>query len=489
MAYPTAEIPVDGRITSLTALTSGLTGSEVIEIVAPGNAEEGNNYQVTLQMLSDFFTLGTNTPVVVSIQTPLIGPLTDGTTALQITKADLTTGVMIFDTLNSRVGINKTPGAFDLDINGALSVGSTLTLGGNVVSNLLFTDNTYDIGAPGATRPHAGYFGTSITVGAGLAITSSGPGGALTAAAYATYAGPYLPLAGGTLTGPLVLSAGTTTNKPLQFQLGTLLTLPLAGTIEFLTDAYYGTITTGSARKTFAFLESPSFTTPTLDVATATRLGIGQAADPTIALAVTGAILSSGTISVSTVASIQSNGNFITNAGGFLVQHDGAVTLATGASLDTILSRAGSATWQLGNIDAASPVAQTFRVQSVVAGTAAANGANWTLIGSLPTGTGTSGDIILKTGVKTGSGTTQGTPTTALTIKGETLATVFAGLAIAPTVQHTGVAVGSLPTPVTGMVASVTDSLTPVAGVAVSAGGSAKALVWYNGANWIVVAA
>lgn len=83
-------------------------------------------------------------------------------------------------------------------------------------------------------------------------------------------------------------------------------------------------------------------------------------------------------------------------------------------------------TLQLGAADAAVAVAQTLRVQSVVAGTAAANGANWTLIGSLPTGTGTSGDIIIQTGVKTGSGTTQGTATTALTIKGETQAITIA---------------------------------------------------------------
>lgn len=71
---------------------------------------------------------------------------------------------------------------------------------------------------------------------------------------------------------PVLLSAGSTTNKPLQFQSGSLLTAPVAGVVEFLTDAYYGTITTGAARKTFAFLESPSFTTPTLGVATATSL-------------------------------------------------------------------------------------------------------------------------------------------------------------------------------------------------------------------------
>lgn len=102
----------------------------------------------------------------------------------------------------------------------------------------------------------------------------------------------------------------------------------------------------------------------------------------------------------------------------------------TGGGVLTISSAllTGPATGVLqhGAADAAVAVAQTLRVQSVVAGTAAANGANWTFIGSLPTGTGTSGDIIIQTGVKTGSGTTQGTATTALTIKGETQAITIA---------------------------------------------------------------
>lgn len=34
--------------------------------------------------------------------------------------------------------------------------------GGTMVGNIIFTDNTYDIGASGATRPRTGYFGTSI---------------------------------------------------------------------------------------------------------------------------------------------------------------------------------------------------------------------------------------------------------------------------------------------------------------------------------------
>lgn len=91
-----------------------------------------------------------------------------------------------------------------------------------------------------------------------------------------------------------------------------------------------------------------------------------------------------------------------------------------------ILTSPGAGSIKLGAADAAAPIGQILAVQSVVAGTAAANGANWTLIGSLPTGTGTSGDIIIQTGVKTGSGTTQGTPTTALTIKGETQTVLIA---------------------------------------------------------------
>lgn len=62
--------------------------------------------------------------------------------------------------------------------------GTSVTITGE---GLLFSaDNLKDIGAAGATRPRAGYFGTSITIGAGSAITSSGAGGALTSLAYTT---------------------------------------------------------------------------------------------------------------------------------------------------------------------------------------------------------------------------------------------------------------------------------------------------------------
>lgn len=79
--------------------------------------------------------------------------------------------------------------------------------GGTLTGGLLFTDNTYDIGAAGATRPRAGYFGTSVTIGAGAAITSSGAGGALGTGAFATIAN-YATLAAPTFTGTVVIGAG-----------------------------------------------------------------------------------------------------------------------------------------------------------------------------------------------------------------------------------------------------------------------------------------
>lgn len=99
-----------------------------------------------------------------------------------------------------------------------------------------------------------------------------------------------------TPTALLQLSAGTIAagTAPLKFTSGPLLTTPEAGAVEFLTDAYYATITTGPARKTFAFLESPAFTTPNIGVAVATSIAVGTS--PATALLHLGA----GTIAVGT---------------------------------------------------------------------------------------------------------------------------------------------------------------------------------------------
>lgn len=97
-------------------------------------------------------------------------------------------------------------------------------------------------------------------------------------------------------TAVLHLRSGTTaaSTAPLKFTSGSLLTTAEAGGVEFLTDAYYGTITTGAARKTFAFLESPTFTTPVLGVASGTSVSLSG----TVSLANTGGAAASGQLTL-----------------------------------------------------------------------------------------------------------------------------------------------------------------------------------------------
>jgi hypothetical protein len=66
-----------------------------------------------------------------------------------------------------QVALQNTSVAFSaLNVTGNTTLGDasadTVTVNGTVASNLIFTDNTYDIGASGATRPRTGYFGTSV---------------------------------------------------------------------------------------------------------------------------------------------------------------------------------------------------------------------------------------------------------------------------------------------------------------------------------------
>lgn len=69
-----------------------------------------------------------------------------------------------------------------LSVTGNTTLGDaaadSVTVNGTITSNLIFTDNTYDIGASGATRPRSLFLGSNITAGgsinAGNVITSSG---------------------------------------------------------------------------------------------------------------------------------------------------------------------------------------------------------------------------------------------------------------------------------------------------------------------------
>ena len=154
----------------------------------------------------------------------------------------------------------------------------------------------------------------------------------------------------------LHIKAGTATasTAPIKLTSGTLLGTAEAGAIEFLTNAFYGTITTGPTRKTFAFLESPSFTTPNIGVASGTSLeatgliksssataGIGYAAGAgdaqtqgtskatTVTInAICGTITThNATLNAATIVSFQVTNSAVAATDVVIVNHDSGGTL------------------------------------------------------------------------------------------------------------------------------------------------------------------
>lgn len=147
-------------------------------------------------------------------------------------------------------------------------------------------------------------------------------------------------------------------------------------------------------------------------------------------------------------------------------------------SVDLELIRSTAATLQQGSSDDASPVAQTFKVQSVASGTSNTAGANWTIKGSAGTGTGVGGSIIFQTTPAGSSGTSQNTHTTAFTIKNGTAILSSYTVANLPSASASGA----------GATAFVTDASTTLIlglGGAVTGGGSNKVPVYSDGTNWI----
>lgn len=71
-----------------------------------------------------------------------------------------------------------------------------------------------------------------------------------------------------TPTHSIEIAAGTTTRAPLRLTSGTSLTSPAAGTIEFTTDDFFATITTGPARKAFVLDDGTRLTSGRVPFAT-----------------------------------------------------------------------------------------------------------------------------------------------------------------------------------------------------------------------------
>jgi len=83
---------------------------------------------------------------------------------------------------NATVGGNLSVGGTltltgGVNLNGNVTVGDssadTLTINATITSNLLFTDNTYDIGASGATRPRNLFLAGNATIGGNTTLTGS----------------------------------------------------------------------------------------------------------------------------------------------------------------------------------------------------------------------------------------------------------------------------------------------------------------------------
>jgi hypothetical protein len=254
----------------------------------------------------------------------------------------------------------------------------------------------------------------TLTIGAGAAITSSGPGGALGSNAFNSTA--YLPLAGGTIAG--VVSFPTADIRIVGSSTGyTALASANVGASNF-------TLTAPAVTDTLAVLgTAQTFTANQLFPAgssTVPGLGVGIAGTGFSSVSTTGfQVIVNGT---SRLDYGITTGSLWTLGGGLTIS-SGNTQLPAGNNLSWasrgILTSPSVGTIQLGNPDAASPVAQTVQAQSVVAGNANTAGATLTINGSKSNGSG-GGDVVIQTTASSASSGIQNTLVTAATFKGGT---------------------------------------------------------------------
>ena len=103
------------------------------------------------------FTLGAITPTTVNGNTFTTGTYTLTGAASKVFTFSNTLTLEGTDSSTLNVGTGGTLGT-----NAFTSTAYLPLAGGTLTGALLWTDNTYDIGASGATRPRTGFFGTSV---------------------------------------------------------------------------------------------------------------------------------------------------------------------------------------------------------------------------------------------------------------------------------------------------------------------------------------
>ena len=240
-----------------------------------------------------------------------------------------------------------------------------------------------------------------------------------------------------------------------------------SGDNRYITPGYIGTTLLGSGTA----LTGSTVTTssPVLNLTQTWNDGAGGAVtftglkfNATDTASASGSLLLDLQVGGTSQFKVRKDGYFITNGAGmqigtaFTVQYTSAqVTVSSGfrlgwgssdatSSQDLSLTRAAAATLQLGAADAAAPVAQTFKVQSVVGSTPGATdvaGANFTIQGSAGRGNGAGGSIIFQVAPAGSAGTgAQNAYSTALTIQSNSDSVFGSGSGFLPRIEPSDVA-------------------------------------------------
>jgi hypothetical protein len=177
-----------------TTTLSGLTASTALaldaskNVVSVTNTGTGNNVLSVSPTLTGTIsganaslsgTLGV-TGVATFTAQPILSSLTasqavftDGSKGL-VSNAVTGTGNVVMSASPTLTGTITAAAA---NFSGAVALGDAaadnITVNGTVTSNLIFTDNTYDIGASGATRPRNLFLAGNATVGGNIVLTGS----------------------------------------------------------------------------------------------------------------------------------------------------------------------------------------------------------------------------------------------------------------------------------------------------------------------------
>ena len=152
-----------------------------------------------------------------------------------------------------RVGINASTPQRTLDV----SATGQITFGDGVLTTSTaglywYSDTNYGIYRSGGAWSAPNYVQLILKFATGIVIDGSGAGTAQAGTSIQPTVGNVgIGMIASLATARLHLPAGTATagTAPLKFNSGALLTTATAGAVEFLTDKFYATITTGAARK------------------------------------------------------------------------------------------------------------------------------------------------------------------------------------------------------------------------------------------------